>query len=107
MRARCERHDVALVPSACLMCRREQVSDAAAEAAVQSAFSGASAAPAPAAAAPEAAASAPTVAATTTAAPVSPLPDPPHAAPALVTDFPPPRQLSIQIPRSVVVLLPV
>jgi len=37
---------------------------------------------------------------------VTPLPDPPHAAPALVTDFPPPRQLSIHIPRSVVVLLP-
>ena len=37
---------------------------------------------------------------------MTPLPDPPHAAPALVTDFPPPRQLSIHIPRSVVVLLP-
>jgi glutaredoxin len=32
------------------------------------------------------------------------LPDPPHAAPALVTDFPPPRQLSIHVPRSVLLL---
>jgi glutaredoxin len=102
MRARCERHGLALGPGGCLLCRREQGPDAAAEAALAAA---ASAAPTAASAAPTAASAAPEAAAAAAGAPATtPLPDPPHAAPALVTDFPPPRQLSIQIPRSVLVL---
>ena len=107
MRARCERHGLALGPGGCLLCRREQAQPGLDEPASAAAPVATSASPA-AAAAVSAAAATPSgaagPAATFAAAPTLAA-DPAPAAPATVTDAPQSRRLSIRIPP-VALLLP-
>jgi glutaredoxin len=101
MRARCERHGLALGPSGCLLCRRDQAPPdtdelAAAATPAQASLPAAGAVSLPADAAPTSAASGATVAAFAAAPTLAA--DPAPVAPATVTDAPQSRRLRIQIP---------